>query len=106
MPAPLVSRWAAPPSRGTVQRSPAYTNAMCVRLSVGFCSSSGARESAVIPAKQPADNTRTMATRRIRTLLLEARVYNAVAGGIGASMQGPLLPPRFADFAKRTDVVA
>src|SRR6185437_14316243 len=41
VPSPLVSRCASPPSRETIQRSPAYENAICVLESVGFCSKRG-----------------------------------------------------------------
>src|SRR5262245_10419666 len=34
-PTPLVKRLAAPPERGTLQRSSAYENTMCVLLTVG-----------------------------------------------------------------------
>ena len=41
-PTPLVRRRASPPSRPTIQRSPANEKTTCVRLTVGFCRSSGA----------------------------------------------------------------
>src|SRR5262245_29444019 len=42
MPALVVSRVASPPSRPTVHKSPPYTKAIWVLLTVGLCSSSGA----------------------------------------------------------------
>src|SRR5580704_19678618 len=39
---PVVSCRASPPPRGTVHKYPPYTKAICVRLRVGECTSSGA----------------------------------------------------------------
>src|SRR5712692_11060135 len=45
-PFPAVNRIASPPVRGTLHKSPAYTNVICDELSVGCCKSSGGAPSA------------------------------------------------------------
>lgn len=51
-PRPEVSRFASPPSRPTIQRSPAWAKAMWVRLRVGVRSSWGAAAGAVAAASR------------------------------------------------------
>src|SRR5438132_2282716 len=78
---------------------------MCVRLSVGFCSSSGARESAVIPAKQTTDNARTMATRRI-TILRQHDSHFFRAAPLLFCQNREYMPARLGSCAREIAVLA
>src|SRR5262249_30305406 len=61
MPALVVSRVATPPSRPTVHRSPPYTKAIWVLLTVGFCSRSGEEGAGWKPAVPGSDEARKLA---------------------------------------------